>query len=512
MLVSADATNQRIAFAAGLATGAGLAAIAQRVFNQVTGHGARTLSEATPLEKAKFMNDLEKDWTLSTKGLTKITNHFVSELRRGLTISGQAERDDPEVAPNKKPMPCVVSYCPRPTGRETGSFLALDLGGTNFRVCEVVLEGKGQSRVRQKKFTVSDEVKKSDGRVLCDFLAASVANALSEWGYDFQDEAASKIKLGYTFSFPCKQLSLAHGLLLFWTKGFSCSNMVGNDVVAMLQESLERQQIRVQVAALANDTVGTLLAHAYRDPETLVGLILGTGCNAAYVENVRDIEKYEGNKRSGEMIVNIEWGGFDNACTVLPVTKYDRLLDQNSTHIGQQIFEKMIAGMYLGELTRLVLVDMLNHGIIYATSYGKRDKSSRFEKLFTKESFETAYMSRVERDHSIDLADTKIVLEDLMDLPPSTIEDRHLVKRVCQLVGTRSARLAACGVAGVLIKINKLDGATVGVDGSLFEHYPHYSNRMRDALAELLPIAVYNINLDLARDGSGLGAAIAASL
>ena len=45
-----------------------------------------------------------------------------------------------------------------PTGQETGTFLALDLGGTNLRVCEVVLEGHGKFRVRQKKFTISEQV------------------------------------------------------------------------------------------------------------------------------------------------------------------------------------------------------------------------------------------------------------------------------------------------------------------------------------------------------------------
>ena len=47
----------------------------------------------------------------------------------------------------------------RPTGDETGTVLALDLGGTNLRVCEVVLDGQGKHRMRQKKYVVSDEVR-----------------------------------------------------------------------------------------------------------------------------------------------------------------------------------------------------------------------------------------------------------------------------------------------------------------------------------------------------------------
>ena len=52
------------------------------------------------------------------------------------------------------------------------------------------------------------------------------------------------------------------------------------------------------------------------------------------------------------MIINIEWGAFDNEKVVLPVTKYDTRLDRDTENSGKQIFEKMISGMYLGEIAR----------------------------------------------------------------------------------------------------------------------------------------------------------------
>jgi hexokinase len=39
-----------------------------------------------------------------------------------------------------------------PTGNEKGSYLAVDLGGTNLRVCHVELEGEGRFEVTQTKF------------------------------------------------------------------------------------------------------------------------------------------------------------------------------------------------------------------------------------------------------------------------------------------------------------------------------------------------------------------------
>ncbi len=101
--------------------------------------------------------------------------------------------------------------------------------------------------------------------------------------------------LAFTFSFPCNQTSLSQATLVSWTKGFSCTGVVGNDVVLLLQQAINRrkvlkknsnnnnyieesfQDLQIQVVALVNDTVGTLMACSsiYRDCRA--GVILGTG-------------------------------------------------------------------------------------------------------------------------------------------------------------------------------------------------------------------------------------------
>jgi hexokinase len=83
------------------------------------------------------------------------------------------------------------------------------------------------------------------------------------------------------------------------------------------------------IAALVNDTVGTLLAHSYKHPNTFIGAIFGTGTNGAYVEDTRNIKAMT-NPTSDEMIINIEWGNFDKNKTVLPVTIFDNKLDRES--------------------------------------------------------------------------------------------------------------------------------------------------------------------------------------
>ena len=49
--------------------------------------------------------------------------------------------------------------------------------------------------------------------------------------------------LGFTFSFPCRQTGLSNSILLRWTKGFSCSDVVGEDIVELLQKSIDARGV-----------------------------------------------------------------------------------------------------------------------------------------------------------------------------------------------------------------------------------------------------------------------------
>ena len=46
-------------------------------------------------------------------------------------------------------------------------------------------------------------------------------------------------------------------------------------------------------------------------------------------------------------------------------TEYDLKLDRDSLNPSKQVYEKLISGMYLGELVRLILVDAVKQGIIF---------------------------------------------------------------------------------------------------------------------------------------------------
>lgn len=289
-------------------------------------------------------------------------------------------------------------------------------------------------------------------------------------------------------------------MLKSWTKGFSCPGLVGKDPVVMLQDAFAKKHIPVYVAALVNDTVGTLLSHAYKYPDTLVAVILGTGTNGAYIEHIDNIKKWEGGQTSShEMIINMEFGAFDNERRVLPLTMFDNKLDRESINPHEQIFEKMIAGMYLGEIARNVILNLIDRELLFSGCSSKE--------LNSQWSLETTYMSTIEADADPELEDTKDILEQTLNIPQTTLVDRRIVKKVCELVGTRSARLASAAIGGIVAHRGVLgSGCACGIDGSLYEFYPNYETRMYDAFKELFGDKVEEyIKLGLAKDGSGVG-------
>ncbi len=90
------------------------------------------------------------------------------------------------------------------------------------------------------------------------------------------------------------------------------------------------------------------------------------------------------------------------------------------------------------------------------------------------------------------------------------MHERILVKDTCHLVAVRAARLSATAICAVLSKVDRLKDVSVAVDGSVFEHYPGFKETMNKTIVELFPES--SVKLVLTRDGSGVGAAIIASV
>lgn len=126
-----------------------------------------------------------------------------------------------------------------PDGFETGTYLALDMGGTNLRVCEVTLtDKKSEFTIVQSKYRIPDELKYGESEALWDYLADCVKQFLQTHN---PEPIKNKLPLGFTFSYPATQHYINHGILQRWTKGFDVSNVEGHDVVPLFEEALKKK-------------------------------------------------------------------------------------------------------------------------------------------------------------------------------------------------------------------------------------------------------------------------------
>uniref|UniRef100_A0A0B7B350 Phosphotransferase n=2 Tax=Arion vulgaris TaxID=1028688 RepID=A0A0B7B350_9EUPU len=384
-------------------------------------------------------------------------------------------------------------------GTEQGDYLGLDLGGTNFRVVLVRFKD-GVAATTTKYYSLTDECLSGPADGVFDFIAESIQNFLTTQGLENSEK---KIPLGFTFSFPSTQLALNKQILLTWTKTFKCPDGIGEDPVAMLEAAIERKtkNLPVDVVVVMSDTVSTLMAGNYLDKKCRVGLILGTGCNAAFVENISDIEKWTGDdKDPRHVIVNVEMGSTgDNGCLDFCRSEYEKELDKYSNHPGSFTFEKSFAGMYLGELVRLVLVQLIKDGVLFEGDGGKLVEARW--KLTTTD------VTNIESDVGDSTTKTRAVLKKFALDTTATDEDLAIVREVAEFVSVRGAHIVAA-VMSVLVNYVHLPEVTIGIDGSLYEKHPKFHDAMMEIFDKYSPNT--KVNLILAKDGSGQGAAFAA--
>jgi len=438
----------------------------------------------TQTTREKELARLERSFAVSGGRLRTMIGAFQGEMRRGLA--------GPEGSLRMLP-----AYVDRPTGRERGTFLALDLGGTNVRILKVTLPGDGGlPGVIEDQFSLSREQVTTDDRALFDAIASFIVRFLRNRGL------SGPVPLGFTFSFGLRQSSIARGELIAWTKGWTAEGVVGRDVVELLNRALAREGVAgVRVVSLNNDTTGTLMALAYRDPDCDAGCILGTGTNICYRERTAEIRKPVGPYDRDHMIINMESGNFNVA---LPQNRFDGLLDRQSGSPGRQAEEKMVSGKYLGELARLVVVDLCGRGVLFG---------GRLPEIFSiREEFGSECLSEIEADGSPGADAVRARLED-WGIRTAAAGDARALRAVARIVSVRAARVAAAVLAATVTKNDPaLDRRhTIAVDGSIFHKYPGFAARMEETLRELYGGRSARLTLAPIRDGSGLGAAVIAA-
>ncbi|XP_054798881.1 hexokinase-3-like [Prosopis cineraria] len=471
--------------------------------------GRRVRSRRKWRKVVGVLRELEEGCDTTVARLKQVVDAMAVEMHAGLASEGGSK------------LKMLLTYVDNlPNGTERGTYYALDLGGTYFRVLRVHLGGQRPSVLEHEveRQPIPQHLMTSTCEDLFDFIASSFKEFIDKEEDGSEFSMGRRRELGFTFSYPVKQMSVSSGILIKWTKGFSIVDMVGRDVAECLQEALTRKGLDVKVAALVNDTVGTLALGHYHDVDTVAAIIIGTGTNACYVERADALIKCQGLLiTSGCMVVNMEWGNFWSSH--LPRTSYDIDLDAESPNPNDQGFEKMISGMYLGDIVRRIILRILLESNMFGPV------SSKLSMPFI---LRTPMMAAMHEDDSPDLREVARILREILEIPYVPLKLRKVMVKVCDVVTCRAARLAAAGIVGILKKIgrdgsggitgfrskseSKIRRSVVAIEGGLYTSYTLFREYLHEGLNDILGEDIAkHIILKVTEDGSGIGAALLAA-
>ncbi|KAL3308939.1 hypothetical protein Ciccas_012523, partial [Cichlidogyrus casuarinus] len=156
----------------------------------------------------------------------EIKQLMITAMNKGLTLEG---RENSSI----RMYPSYVTTIP--DGSESGSFLALDLGGTNYRVILAQMSGEKKSLlIEERTHAIPHEKMQGTGKELFEFIAQTLYEFLK-----IHSKLNEQLKLGFTFSFPCEQNGLNEAYLVRWTKGFDAKDVVGQNICKLLQDAID---------------------------------------------------------------------------------------------------------------------------------------------------------------------------------------------------------------------------------------------------------------------------------
>lgn len=430
-----------------------------------------------------------------------------------------------------------------PTGSEKGTYLALDVGGSTFRVALIELSGRDEEMriVKVNSSYIDNSVKLLKGTEFFDWMASKIDTVLKEVGSDY-GRGDMALPIGLSWSFPIDQTSVGSGKVIQMGKGFHCSDGTeGMDIGKLLMDSCRKRDLNVEMAAIVNDSSAALLSRAYVDPKTRMSLILGTGTNMAIHFPVHEIGMSKfGTRPDGwfdyakHVIINSEMSMFGGG--VLPMTRWDDVL--NSTHLrpNYQPLEYMITGRYLGEIVRLIIVEAVETAGLFE---GELPHSMR-----EPYSFDTSIVAFIEEDSSVSMATSAALLQKEHTFPSyPSVEDLRFLRRISQFVSRRSAGYLATAIHSMWCLSNEVEypnkpnpdllakeapevtvvesedsdqNLTIACDGTVINKYPGFRDicqKYLDQLAEQSHSSTSSpIRLVPAHESAILGAAVAVAV
>lgn len=374
-----------------------------------------------------------------------------------------------------------------PSGKEHGTFLSVDVGGSTLRVALIELRDRSAHIISSSTTPINASIKSLPGLDFFLWIGQHIKSLLVKNNY------MHHLSMGLSWSFPIAQLeSVDRGTILTMGKGyFVADKIAGWDLNDAFSACFEQLGLDINLTAIVNDTIASIISHSYVNPSTRAAIILGTGVNSSMVLD--------------NALINTEMSlmGGD----MLPSTKWDTYLDEHVERPGFQPFETKVSGRYLGEVARLVIADLVANCMLVMRMPVKWKKQYGLE---------TRFMSELEGlCQSGNLDEAHVLFKNETGQAVST-RDLELIHSVLVAVSTRSAAWIAASIVSLALNMDTAltvgQQVTIAYSGTVIEKYSNFKERCQEFMEQEGFERGLNLRLESALDGTLYGPAIASAM
>ena len=134
------------------------------------------------------VKNILQPFQLSDEQLRRVMANLNTEMTNGLRSNDDTDQNDLAM------FPTYVHH--GLTGQESGEYLVVDLGGSNFRVSHVIIEGRNRLRLNNKIFLIPHSLLLGEGEKLFDYISECLQRFIDDNKLSLQKPADYVFDLG----------------------------------------------------------------------------------------------------------------------------------------------------------------------------------------------------------------------------------------------------------------------------------------------------------------------------
>ncbi len=222
------------------------------------------------------------------------------------------------------------------------------------------------------------------------------------------------------------------------------------------------------------------------------------------------------------VLVNTEFSMFGK--NILPTTRWDVKLNASHLLPDYQPLEYLIAGGYIGEIVRLIMVE--------ATKTAGLCGGHLPPSLSNPYALDTRTLAAIEADTSSSLALSCAIFQEHhpSSSGPATYADAYFIRQAICSVSRRSSAYFTAGVHALCSLLHEMaesagddeavecsDHVSIGCDGSVINKYPGYMGRSQEIMDQLITLEgakgqYKRVMFEKTNDSAVLGAGVAGAM